>query len=200
MWRDKLHIRPAAALLLTAFALLAQPLMLAAVLLAVACHEAGHLVVLRLVKGNVKEIYMTAFGAEIRFSGRIGYGAELLVTVAGPAVNLLMGALFSILGDHGAFWYLFSGTQAVLGIFNLLPVRPLDGERILWVVTALLSDPYFADKLCAWAGLAVSLAATVLALVVFCRLGGTPFFLWASLGLLWNALGEMGLVNRGEKG
>lgn len=200
MWRGKLRIRPAAWVLLAAFVVLAPLPMVAAIFLSAACHEAAHIVVLRAVKGTVKEITFTAFGAEIRMSGPMGYGAELLVTLAGPVANLVLAVLFAAVGRVWETGYLFAGAQAVLGLFNLLPVRPLDGERVLWIVSAWFLGPYTADKLCAWTGLAVSVSAVVLALTAFCRLGGTPFFLWGALGLLWSAMGEMGLVNGGEKG
>lgn len=199
MSRCRVHISPTVPLLLAIFALLASPPMLAAILLSALFHECGHILMLLAVKGTVKEINITAFGAEIRFAGAMGYGAELLVTAAGPAVNILLAAAFAYLGRWAEDWYLFAGAQAVLGVFNLLPVRPLDGERLLWILLALVFGPYSADTICAWTGLLAAVGAVALALVLFVRLGGTPFFLWGALGLLWHAMGEMGLVNPTRK-
>ncbi|MCS7173553.1 MAG: site-2 protease family protein [Armatimonadetes bacterium] len=65
----------------------------------------------------------------------------LLVAAAGPAANLILlmalGALARTgilpeLGGLGALWLRLLYVNAVLAVFNLLPVPPLDGSRILW--------------------------------------------------------------------
>lgn len=74
---------------------------------------------------------------------------DILITLAGPAMNLLLCFAFTLgLAVHGqlngptssegsAAWFLLSGLflNAGLMVFNLLPIPPLDGGRILrWVV------------------------------------------------------------------
>ena len=61
------------------------------VLLSAACHEMGHLAALRLAGARVTQFRLNAFGAEIQADTRyLSYPREILCTLAGPAVNLLL--------------------------------------------------------------------------------------------------------------
>jgi Zn-dependent protease len=64
------------------------------------------------------------------------------VALAGPAMNLLLAlgaalalGLFDVsLDSHvGQFLFLFLGINSLLAVFNLLPLPPLDGSRLLTV-------------------------------------------------------------------
>ena len=199
MSRCKIRVSPSALLLLAFFVLFSSPVLLAALLLAALCHELGHYVVLHATGGIVKEINLTALGAEMQVKSRVGYGKEFLITLAGPGVNLLLAWCLSLLGRLMPICYLFAGAQAVLGGFNLLPLRPLDGGTMLWTAVAYFREPYAADRVVCCVGLAVAVCLTAFALFLFGRMGGTPFFLLAALGLLWYAVREMGLVKRPRK-
>ena len=91
----------------------------------------------------------------MQVAGRMSYGGELLAAAAGPAVNLLLAAALGLLGRWWEPLYLLAGAQAVLGCFNLLPILPLDGGRMLWLALCWGTDPFLADRVAQ----AVSLAA-----------------------------------------
>jgi len=63
---------------------------------------------------------------------------DLLITLAGPGMNLLLCAVFALVGGLGGFdkgttaHFLAQGVllNAALIAFNLLPVPPLDGSRV----------------------------------------------------------------------
>ena len=193
-----LRATPLTWLFVLTVAVLAQPRLTAALLCAAALHELGHIAVLRLYTGTLKGLSFTPRGAEIRFA-RIGsYGAEAAVTAAGPAVNLLCAAAFAALGRRWEGAYLHAGVHTVLGLYNLLPIRPLDGERLMWIALAWSLGPYAADRICAAVSLAVSAALTALAGWLLLRFGGTPFFLLAAGALFWRSLREIGLVKTAE--
>lgn len=179
---------------MAAVAAVAEPGLTAALLAAAALHELGHICVLRLLKGTLKGLAFTPFGAEIRFAQVRSYGAEALITAAGPLVNAVFAAIFAALGARWECCYLHAGVHTVLGVYNLLPVRPLDGERLLWIGLAWGLGPYAADRICGVASLLVSAGLTALAAWLLMHLGGTPFFLLAALGLLWGSVRELGLV------
>lgn len=184
--------RPAL-LALSAFILLGDLRLLGALLSAALCHEMAHYAVLRLFGRAIKEINFTVLGAEMKADGGMGYGGEWLATAAGPVTNLLLAVLLAAMGRSSEFWYLFSGAQAVLGLFNLLPIRPLDGGNLLWITVAVLTEPFTADKVCRWVGFSFAVSLTALCLWLLLA-GGGGFPLIAAMGLLIKSGRELGLV------
>ncbi len=110
-------------------------------------HEFGHALACRQVGGEAKQIILWPLGGIAYVNPPQRPGATLWSIVAGPLVNV---ALIPILwcGLHfggAAGWedsipnvYAFIGAvfwiNAVILAFNLLPVYPLDGGKILWAL------------------------------------------------------------------
>lgn len=178
-------VRPSALLTPALFLLLTDtPILLAALLPAALLHELAHYAVLRLCGVRAARFTLTGLGASLYVPElhRLSYGAELLSAVAGPLMNLLLWVLLSLTGREALT--LFAGAQMVLGVLNLLPVRPMDGGRILWLATAYLTEPYTADRVAAAVGLAASSALLALCLWLVLTTGSGLFLL---LGALWLA-------------
>ena len=178
-------VRPSALLTPALFLLLTDtPILLAALLPAALLHELAHYAVLRLCGVRTARFTLTGLGASLYVSElhRLSYGAELLSAAAGPLMNLLLWVLLSLTGREELT--LFAGAQMVLGVLNLLPVRPMDGGRILWLATAYLTEPYTADRVAAAVGLAASSALLALCLWLVLTTGSGLFLL---LGALWLA-------------
>lgn len=114
------------------------------VLAACALHELGHYVAIRLLGGRVSRLRITCVGAEMALSARspLGPARELTAALAGPAVDLLCAGLCAGLGER---WYCFAGIHLALGLFNLLPVGPLDGGRALGCLFALAGHGDWAE-------------------------------------------------------
>lgn len=102
-------------------------------LLACGLHELGHIAAIRLMGGRVERLELTAVGAELTLNGErpLSYGQELAAALSGPAASLLTAWL-------AARWGLFllAGLSVGQGLFNLLPVLPLDGGRGLYALLA----------------------------------------------------------------
>ena len=197
--RLRLQVSPWLALLLGAFVLLSSPALLAALLTAALVHELAHWAVLRRLGGEVRSLQLGLFGArmEIAHPERLSYGGEMLVTAAGPLVNLLLAPGLAWLGREAEVFWLFAGAQLVLGAFNLLPALPLDGGRILWLALAWLTEPYTAQRVLSAVSLAVSLALLLGGGWFIWRQGGSPFLLVGAVGLTgWN-LREIKLAKGG---
>lgn len=178
-------VRPSALLTPALFLLLTDtPILLAALLPAALLHELAHYAVLRLCGVRTARFTLTGLGASLYVPElhRLSYGAELLSAAAGPLMNLLLWVLLSLTGREELT--LFAGAQMVLGVLNLLPVRPMDGGRILWLATAYLTEPYTADRVAAAVGLAASSALLALCLWLVLTTGSSLFLL---LGALWLA-------------
>ena len=113
-------------------------------LAACTAHELGHIAAIRLLGGSVKEVRLTAIGAELVLERPLAYWQEGLSALAGPGVNLLLalaGCRFSLT---------FAGLNLALALFNLLPVGRLDGGRALYCTLALLAGPGLADLVGRW--------------------------------------------------
>lgn len=140
--------------------LLAWPLMtggdlfvVAVILAAFGCvllHELGHALTARRFGIETEEIMLSPIGGVARLS-RIPRSprAEVLISLAGPAVNLvILGGLLGLgafgLSDTwagsmpGAFYGYLIWVNAMLVSFNLIPAFPMDGGRVL---RAALSGP-----------------------------------------------------------
>lgn len=147
---------------------------LATVLSAAAFHELGHWLVLRALGAKVTGFRLSALGAVLETDSRLlSYGGELAAVLAGPAANLLAAAALTVLG-HGR-WDAAVGANLILCLFNLLPVRPLDGGRALYLLAAWAGGPSAGETAVRWLG---GLAAAVLA-------AGLGCVMWKSGGSLW---------------
>jgi len=117
----------------------------------VVLHELGHCLTAQRYGVRVPRILLLPIGgmAEMDHLPRRS-SAEFLITLAGPAVNFLIAALLlpftwrPALGLAGVVEYSTGElllqllwANLIMGIFNLLPVYPMDGGRILRSILAL---------------------------------------------------------------
>lgn len=94
------------------------------ILCAMAVHELAHIVMMLACGGQVRRLTLRFADLQIAASG-LGYRQELLSALAGPLVNLICGAAFCMQRPS------FAAYSLMLGLYNLLPVWPLDGGRVL---------------------------------------------------------------------
>ena len=103
--------------------------LLAVVLGAAAVHEMGHWAVLKCMGAPITGLRLNVFGAVMETDRTsLSYGGELAAVLAGPAANLLCAVLLSLADKEAS---VLIGANLILCMFNLLPVRPLDGGRAL---------------------------------------------------------------------
>jgi len=105
-------------------------------------HESGHaLVMQRLGLPAGAPVFIPFVGAFISMRGvpRDAY-VEALVGIGGPAFGSL-GALACLVVawvTGSLFWYALASTGFMLNLFNLIPISPLDGGRIVGVISRWL--------------------------------------------------------------
>ncbi|MHB1535051.1 MAG: site-2 protease family protein [Acidimicrobiales bacterium] len=109
---------------------------------AVLLHELGHAVVARRAGLGVDGITLSWMGGVTRIEGESARpGSELAVSAVGPLVSFAAGgllALVRLIALHAGAGRLLTASlgwlaiiNLVLAVFNLFPVAPLDGGRVL---------------------------------------------------------------------
>lgn len=120
----RIDVRPGFAVFVLALAYFDTAGLFFAYFAAAALHEGGHLLALAGLRGQLQRVTLGFGDVQIR-TAPLPPGAEALCALAGPAANLLCAGLFlRILPE-------FAGVSLALGAFNLLPIFPLDGGRLL---------------------------------------------------------------------
>ncbi|MCE0451838.1 MULTISPECIES: M50 family metallopeptidase [Brevibacillus] len=103
-------------------------------------HELGHVAMARELGWTVKEVQLLPFGgvATMEDSYATDPMDEIVVALAGPFLNMVMMAasyLFWFMGIWTEEWArFFLVSNLTIAMFNLLPIWPLDGGRILLAV------------------------------------------------------------------
>ncbi len=79
--------------------------------------------------------FIFAAPGAVQIKGFITYRENGIISVAGPLTNLALALLFlplslapGILGTAGSIGFL---VNAILGLFNMLPIKPLDGYKVI---------------------------------------------------------------------
>lgn len=113
-------------------------------LLACAVHELGHVAVSTAFGGKVECLSLSVVGAELRFryERMLSYGEEMAVAFSGPAANLAVGILAGLCSA-----WLLSALSLGIGAFNLLPILPLDGGRIVHHALDTCMDHPWPDRI-----------------------------------------------------
>ncbi|MCP3424558.1 site-2 protease family protein [Rothia sp. AR01] len=134
--------------------------------LSVFVHELCHALTARSFGWRVGSINLTLWGGHTSFTaGRDAPGRSALVSLAGPAANLVIAGLGWALtgvvepGTVGSvLLYLVTITNGLVGVFNLLPGIPLDGGHavaaLVWKATGSRDAGL---RTAAWLGLVLSL-------------------------------------------
>ena len=147
-------------------------------------HELGHVAVATALGGRMERLSLTAVGAELKIGYDIPltYSRDSLVALAGPLANLLAGVL-----ELALRWELAAALTFAVGIFNLLPILPLDGGRIVYGLLANRLDPDWAERLMtALSGCLVGLLVGVgaVAAVQFANVTLLLTALWLLVGVM----------------
>jgi Zn-dependent protease len=127
-------------------------LMVAAVFGCVLLHELGHAMAARWYGIPTQDITLYPIGGVARLERMPRKpGPELVIALAGPAVNLAIAAGLAVVGLMGAalvpgwagpgsivpgFLGLLGTVNLVLAAFNLIPAFPMDGGRVLRALLA----------------------------------------------------------------
>ncbi|OZM57852.1 hypothetical protein CIB95_05710 [Lottiidibacillus patelloidae] len=107
-------------------------------------HEMGHYIAARFFKWKVTKIMLLPFGgvAELDEHGNKPLKEELIIILAGPLQHVWMIGFSFLLYKLGVVsqvtYELFLFHNTVILIFNLLPIWPLDGGKLILIFTSYL--------------------------------------------------------------
>ena len=177
------------------------------IFLCVVLHEFGHALMARRFGIRTLDITLLPIGGLARLERMPDNPMhELLVALAGPAVNVVLaGILFG--------WLMFTGVLATLGqvpwsmvggglfslllvvnlylaVFNLIPAFPMDGGRVLRALLATHMEYSRATKIAATTGQGIAFVFGVLGLFVF----GSPVLVFIALFVWLGAAQESSMV------
>lgn len=103
-------------------------------------HELGHAFAAAHYNWRIKKIQLLPFGgvAELEEHGNKSLKEELVVVIAGPIQHIWMMAVGYMLFEagwlHAELYYFFMWNNIIILAFNLLPIWPLDGGKVLFNV------------------------------------------------------------------
>lgn len=179
-----------------------------AVFACVLAHEYGHVLTARRYGIGTRDITLLPIGGVASIERMPDNPSqELLIAIAGPAVNVVIAAL--LFGLFGAslqpdrmsatadvhsidFVSRLALVNVMLVLFNLIPAFPMDGGRILRAILATWMERVDATRLAARIGQAVAFG------LGFLGLFGNPILLFIALFVFLAASHETYAVELGE--
>jgi stage IV sporulation protein FB len=133
-------------------------------------HELGHVAAAKSFGWRIREVCFLPFGgvAVSEESGTVPAREEIIVALAGPAQHIWMVSMALLLvhlGVWDAEWaHYFIQGNLMIGLFNLIPVPPLDGGRIFQALCSYWMSYHRTIWLSALLGIALSVVMVGLAL------------------------------------
>lgn len=154
-------------------------------------HEFAHMITASFYKCRTNEIVLYPYGAVLygEFSN-LKPSEEAIVAISGPCFNLFVALIFTALWWLMPEIYVYTDTVVVtnisIALFNLLPVYPLDGGRILMSFLKIKTGIKRAYKIVKLLGMICCIAFFVLYILsIFSQINYTPaiisIFLFCSL-------------------
>ena len=114
-------------------------------------HELGHMVTGILLKLKPKSLNFMPFGISITFESyeykRLIEIKKIIIACAGPLTNIIICVIASLLHIEDSTKEIIIYSNILIALFNLIPLYPLDGGRILKGIARLRYKEIKADEI-----------------------------------------------------
>lgn len=159
-------------------------------LCAVLLHETGHLLAMWTLDCNPKSVSLIPASVKITMPFSKSFRNDIIIAVCGPAVNFLVfGVLYFNYLCFGSNVSLYYGlVNLLIGLFNSMPVKGLDGGTVLFTVLAKRGDANKAALTVRLITVAVAIAVIVLAILVTVKVKFNPTLYIVGIYLLISAI------------
>lgn len=132
-------------------------------------HELGHFFMSKIVNVKPKQITMTVIGGAVEFNDDFEEERtykKLLISWAGPIVNIIimfsLGFNIDLESDKIEFWNFLKLMNIVLLAYNILPLYPLDGGKILQYTIELFKGREYGKYVALLTGFITGLIVIIL--------------------------------------
>ncbi|MDQ0232833.1 M50 family metallopeptidase [Metabacillus malikii] len=139
----KIHIHPLLWVMIGISVITANFKPLCMLMVIVFIHEMGHAISAHFFSWRIKSIMLLPFGgvAEVDEHGNRSLKEELIVVLSGPIQHLWLQGAASLLLQLSLFseadYTTFTFYNITILLFNLLPIWPLDGGKLLFILFSL---------------------------------------------------------------
>lgn len=146
---------------------------LSIILFIVLFHELGHYLMAVFFKWRVESIMLWVFGGVMNTDehGTRSIYEELLVTIAGPFQHLIIYLLLFILSNNSmipsSILEIAAYYNTIILLFNLLPIWPLDGGKLLFLILSIFLPYRRAYNSIIFSSIIVSIVLLMLQLFYF---------------------------------
>lgn len=137
-------------------------------LFAVFAHETAHLFIMWVLDAAPKRIKLIPASVQISTSISKRYRNDILVSLAGPLVNLILfGTLYlNYLFYENILTLYYALLNLVIGLFNLIPVAGLDGGNILFSLLCKYKDINKATLIMKFITIIIALTVIIIAVML----------------------------------
>lgn len=109
-------------------------------------HEASHMISAKLLGHDIKSLSLSAQGLTIDLDQKPSGYKNIIIILSGPLINLLCSSVYMLITHDTSS--LFVAFNQSFGFFNLIPLKFLDGGRLLEELLDLCFPSRISERIC----------------------------------------------------